>query len=1130
MRKLLSLLSLFAIVLSCSSDETSTPVTPPPAPIVKYTITLSAGEGGTVSTTGGEYEAGQTVSVTATPQGEYVFTSWSDGNTNATRTITIGSNSTLTANFEKRKYPLTVNFEGEGEVIEEIVNAGRTTDYDSGTTVKLTAQAAAEWVFIGWTGDIESTEESVQIVIGEPKEVTATFEKKKYPLTVNIEGEGEVLEEIVNAGRTTDYDSGTTVKLTAQPEDEWLFTGWSGDIGDIDPTENPIQLSIIESKTVTATFEKKKYPLTVNIEGEGEVLEEIVNAGRTTDYNSGTTVKLTAQPEDEWLFTGWSGDIGDIDPTENPIQLSIIESKTVTATFEKKKYPLTVNIDGEGEVLEEIVNSGRTTDYNSGTTVKLTAQPEDEWLFTGWSGDIGDIDPTENPIQLSIIESKTVTATFEKKKYPLTVNIEGEGEVLEEIVNAGRTTDYDSGTTVKLTAQPADEWLFTGWSGDIGDIDPTENPIQLSIIESKTVTATFEKKKYPLTVNIEGEGEVLEEIVNAGRSTDYNSGTTVKLTAEPKDEWLFTGWSGDIGDIDPTENPIQLSIIESKTVTATFEKKKYPLTVNIDGEGEVLEEIVNAGRSTDYNSGTTVKLTAEPKDEWVFTRWSGDIGDIDPTENPIQLSIIESKTVTATFQIENYFSINVIGNGTYQRPNSPYPPLEYEIELISGNKNENGNYSKGSIIRLSAKENPGWQIDYSQINRATLNQDIIVEDNLEFKLNVIAGFAATRDTFPFNELNSDGSLLNVGSNIGAYAEWNEPNSELNYYITDNFMYPEYVEEYKDRIFEIRQLLGEWGPLDILIYDWEQNPVQNREMWLETRETLAAEAYRNQLIGNVQNWVNQEMEYYDEAVLNNGWPFGSAYVGMGYGRQIGQIFKNKNWDYLKTWANGTGLEVADLIQTEEFNWEFDSGAYHEYIHVWQGSQNKHGFVNTIAGCYNCNTFSDKDPNLNRIWVAPRWFQEGQCNVIQSILSEKMELRAEQNMCCNPPRPIFNVRNYIEKELLGWAERGGHTGQKPDRLVRIGEGITHGYGVIGDIASWYKFAKMNYSLETYMAFETHRGAYGYASALQAYLGMSEDEFYTTFNNWFFDSNLSSKEKLDYLYPEGINPIQMDILKRR
>ena len=54
-----------------------------------------------------------------------------------------------------------------------------------------------------------------------------------------------------------------------------------------------------------------------------------------------------------------------------------------------------------------------------------------------------------------------------RRKYPLTINIEGEGEVLEEIVNAGRTTDYDSGTTVKLTAVPAEGmgvcWMDRGY-------------------------------------------------------------------------------------------------------------------------------------------------------------------------------------------------------------------------------------------------------------------------------------------------------------------------------------------------------------------------------------------------------------------------------------------------------------------------------------------------------------------------------------------------------------------------------------------------------------------------------------------------------------------------------------------
>ena len=172
MKKLLSIVTIFLLVLSCSSDET--PVTPQP-PITKYTITFSAGDGGSVSTTGGEYEKGQTVTVTATPQGEYIFTSWSDGNTDATRTVSVSSAKTITANFEKKKYPLTVNIVGEGEVLEEIVNAGRTTDYDSGTTVKLTAVPAEGWRFKKWIND-EYTPE-ISITVSDNLTTTAEFEK-----------------------------------------------------------------------------------------------------------------------------------------------------------------------------------------------------------------------------------------------------------------------------------------------------------------------------------------------------------------------------------------------------------------------------------------------------------------------------------------------------------------------------------------------------------------------------------------------------------------------------------------------------------------------------------------------------------------------------------------------------------------------------------------------------------------------------------------------------------------------------------------------------------------------------------------------------------------------------------------
>jgi len=505
----------------------------------------------------------------------------------------------------------------------------------------------------------------------------------------------------------------------------------------------------------------------------------------------------------------------------------------------------------------------------------------------------------------------------------------------------------------------------------------------------------------------------------------------------------------------------------------------------------------------------------------IFNGCSSDVEEsIAPNEIPETITSENSQIQNEN--LSEYFSINIIGNGTYQRNGAPYPPLEYDIELISGDINDDGNYAKGSKIRLSITENPGWGLDYSQLNEGVLDQVIEIEDSLEIKLDVFT----TQNTFPYNEVNDYGAFINVGSNIGAYAEWNEPNEELNYYVSENFMYPGMVEAYKDRMFEIRQLLGKWGPLDVLIYDWEENPEKNREMYLKTREGRAAKAYEMQLISNPENWVDGEMERYDESVRNNGWPFGSADARMGFRKQIGSIYKNKYMEYVDVWSNISGVPKSEFIQSENFHWEWETGAYHEYIHIWQASQNKHGFVNEMGGCHNCNQWTERDPNLNAIWIAPRWFQEGQCAVIQSILAEKMEYRAEQGHCCTIPPPIFKVRNYIEKYLLN-TDRNEDL--DPNRLRRDETGMRR-YYTIGEAASFYKFAKMNYSLETFMSFETHKGTFGYASALQQFLGQSEDEFYIEFNQWYFDSNLSDKQKLDFLYPEGLNPILIEIEKRR
>ncbi|MDB9824212.1 hypothetical protein OAC16_03550, partial [Flavobacteriaceae bacterium] len=122
---------------------------------------------------------------------------------------------------------------------------------------------------------------------------------------------------------------------------------------------------------------------------------------------SGSVIRLTANPSDEWVFRGWSGSVSS---TTNPLEITVNQSKTITSTFVKRKYPLTINIQGEGTVTEEIISSGKTTtEYNSGSVIRLTANPSDGWEFSGWNGSVSS---TENPIELSVNESKSIEVSF----------------------------------------------------------------------------------------------------------------------------------------------------------------------------------------------------------------------------------------------------------------------------------------------------------------------------------------------------------------------------------------------------------------------------------------------------------------------------------------------------------------------------------------------------------------------------------------------------------------------------------------------------------------------------------------------------------------------------------------------
>ena len=114
---------LFLVILACSKDKEEEP----DYVLKNYDVSVEATEGGSVSYAGGSIQSGQTVTVNATPSEGYKFTGWcgdATGNENPL-TVSVYSNTNITANFERIKYVLNVGVVGSGQVSQTVISSSK---------------------------------------------------------------------------------------------------------------------------------------------------------------------------------------------------------------------------------------------------------------------------------------------------------------------------------------------------------------------------------------------------------------------------------------------------------------------------------------------------------------------------------------------------------------------------------------------------------------------------------------------------------------------------------------------------------------------------------------------------------------------------------------------------------------------------------------------------------------------------------------------------------------------------------------------------------------------------------------------------------------------------------------------
>ncbi|NLT44977.1 MAG: hypothetical protein GXX80_05670 [Thermotogaceae bacterium] len=412
------------------------------------------------------------------------------------------------------------------------------------TSVDLLAVPDDGWDFDRWEVDEEfySNEKETKLVLDSEKTIKAFFSRQPVTLTMeDEEGEGSVSPE----PGEYQFDYSTLVGLSATPTEGWEFDRWQVD-GVFYSSEAETELFMDADKIVKAFFNEEPVasvtlPMHEPI-GQGAVAPAVGDH----KYDAGKSLTLQATPAEGWLFEHWLVEDA-VYSTEHEAELTMNTDRNVRAIFVRKTHTLTMlEPSGSGDVEPAVGNSV----YEEGSEVSLAATPSDGWDFDFWQID-GEFFSGSEQITITMNASKTAKAFFVEEPptvFTLTMaQPTGQGSVSPSVGNH----NYIEGTTVLLSATPAEGWGFEAWYLDGSNYSDSQN-VSVVMDRDKSVSATFvqEVEKVTLEIYKSGRGTVSPDV----GIYSYDKGAEVNLSATPDagyhfEDWLVDGTTYEVADI-----------------------------------------------------------------------------------------------------------------------------------------------------------------------------------------------------------------------------------------------------------------------------------------------------------------------------------------------------------------------------------------------------------------------------------------------------------------------------------------------------------------------------------------------------------------------------------------------------
>lgn len=644
-----------------------------PAEICTVTAIVEPIGSGTVEGMG-DHEKGTSVTLTPVPSTGYEFVDWEleDATTSTDNPLTLIVNSdiTVTANFAKKQYTLTVqaNDPTKGSVVLD--PAGGTYEYE--TEVTLTATANDGYEFVNWSNG--STDNPLTMTVTGEETITANF---RQVLTASI---------ALNAHPVRDYSAsivGTMKRAIQNGENTIVLTH---------EANGTAHIYNIAHATKTVTEISQEGVVAVDPDNAGDFLA-ISDIALTADGKLVACNYMLCQNTNSYVDAGYKRgttrfyiwDEIDGDPT-----LWFTSQQSVNYYRARVGYTMALkgtsddawvivagfNNNATGPARFDhyhIVNGSKSTTSPSkaanmsysaiGSTYEISASPlaDGNWVLDGELAVPTEFVESKDNQEMTIFTSLAEGVLSKKYNGATYINnyndhhlmiapyADGAGR-LAGVKVLGITDGFANPTIVEANGNLANAIdATTAAATAYVDVD---GDLTIYLIADGKVYTFSEKVPNIIVYNVTataGEGGTVEG------GGIYEEGTTATLTATPAAHYDFLNWTGDVTSID---NPLTITVNSDMTLAANFqEHAKYTITAS--ATDNTMGNVTGSGT---YYVGESVTLKATAKTGYYFTGWSDS-----NTDNPRTFTATENVALQANFAVAYprvyAYDLDIVDNG-----------------------------------------------------------------------------------------------------------------------------------------------------------------------------------------------------------------------------------------------------------------------------------------------------------------------------------------------------------------------------------------------------------------------------------------------------------------------------------